>query len=165
MIVLDSVVLIHLSKTGLLEAAVEKYGGGVIPARVYAEVVVRGKSEGHAYALHVEEMIRARKIRVTKAETRVTKIVERLGLRGGEGECVALAMQTGFPLATDDDAVRSKKERLRVRLRGTISLVVELAEAKKIPKEKALEALSTLRRIGWFSSAVIDKARLVVEDV
>ncbi len=165
MIVLDAMVLIHLSKTGLLDAAVKLHGGGVIPAKVYEEVVMRGKRDGYADSLHVEELIGKRKIRVKKAGPRVTKIVERIGLRGGEGECVALALQTGFALATDDDAVRSKKERLQVRLRGTISLIVELAEAKKISKAKALEALSALRRIGWFSSAVIDKARLVVEHV
>ena len=165
MIVLDTMVLIHLSKIGLLEAALELHGGGLIPVKVYDEAVVRGKKEGHADAPYIEELVRTHKIRVKKADAKTTEIVERIGMRGGEGECVALAKQTGFALATDDDAVRAKKERLQVKLRGTLSLVVELAEAGKIPKAKALEALSALRRIGWFSSAVIDKARLVVEHV
>ena len=60
-------------------------------------------------------------------------------------------------MASDDDNVRNRKEMLELRMIGTPSIIVALYKGKCINAEKAMESLNRLRKIGWFSSHIIDK--------
>ena len=165
MIVFDSMVLIHLAKTNLLRDAVLFYKKGLIPPAVYGETVAAGKAAGYADALEIEKEIKSGKILVKKPKKAQLLMFENLGLRGGEGESAALAREHGLLLATDDDAVKSRKIVLKIELVGTIAIIVKMANSGKIEKKRALASFLMLRKIGWFSSAVLDKARMVVENV
>jgi predicted nucleic acid-binding protein len=165
MIVYDSMVLIHLAKLNLLEEAVAFYKKGLIPPAVNEEVVLAGKKAGYADALEVEREIKAGKIKIQSPNKALVLAMGKLGLRGGEGESAALARELGLLLATDDDSVRSRKTAIKIELVGTLAIIVKMANEGKIEKIRALNAFSALRKIGWFSSAVIDKARMVVENV
>lgn len=66
-------------------------------------------------------------------------------------------------IATDDDAVRVKKEVLGLNIIGTPSIIMSLFNNRKIGKEKASESITKLRQIGWFNNEVLDKILLEVE--
>ena len=83
---------------------------------------------------------------------------------GGEAEAVALYWQEQADLiVTDDDNVRNKKELLEVNLIGTLSILLFLYKKRIIASQKATESINKLRKIGWFSSEVLDRVLREVE--
>jgi len=58
--------------------------------------------------------------------------------------------------------VRGLQLILNLNLVSSPEIVLVMARGKVISKEKALESLRQLRRIGWFSPSVID---VIVEEV
>lgn len=80
-----------------------------------------------------------------------------------EGEADSLALywqERASYLASDDNNVRRKQVALDVRLVGTPTLLLTLYQGRVIDKEKLLQSLDELRRIGWFSPVVLDKILL-----
>jgi len=65
-------------------------------------------------------------------------------------------------VASNDDKVRGLQLILNLNLVSSPEIVLVMARGKVISKEKALESLRQLRRIGWFSPSVID---VIVEEV
>lgn len=161
----DSSVLIHLAKTALLEAACSLFGSVLIPNRVYEETVSEGLKGGHADALIIDKAVKEKKIKVMRVTNRgLLKRVAQFNIQGGEAEAIALYWQERADLlASDDDNVRKKKVALGLNLIGTPSIILSLAKNKIVKKEKALEAVSKLREIGWFSSSVLDALLMEVE--
>lgn len=162
LVVKDAMVLIHLTKLTLLETACGHFGDVAIPTRVKQETVDAGREHGYPDATLIAEVIDDGWIEVYEVET--TELLRRArqyNIQGGEAEAVALYWERDADLlATDDDNVRSKQTVLDLELVGTPALLLDLFEAETIDAEKLARALETLRDVGWFSTAILDKIAL-----
>ena len=158
MVVYDAVVLIHLAKLTLLEKSCAYFESAVIPHAVLDEVVA-GKRQGRADATIVEELVKANVLRVktVKGQALLTR-ARAFNIQGGEAEALALYWQERADyLATDDDNVRKKRVALSLALVGTPAILISLYRARIIEQVKFHESAAELRKIGWFSQAVIDQ--------
>ncbi|MDO8460745.1 MAG: hypothetical protein Q7S74_06560 [Nanoarchaeota archaeon] len=165
MIVKDSMVIIHLAKITLLESSCELFKHVIIPNKVYNEIM-KGKEKGYGEVSLIEALIENHKILVKSIERKdlLDKVVD-FNIQGGEAEAVALYWQENADyLATDDDNIRKKKELLRLNLIGTPAILLLLYKKKIIKKEKCLDAIHKLKKIGWFSSTIIDKMIMEVKN-
>src|SRR3989344_6025649 len=157
LVVKDASVLIHLSKLSLLEKSCDYFGRVMAPLAVNEEIMA-GKEKGFGDAQIVEALIKKRKIVLREAGAELIEKAFEFNVQGGEAQAVALYWQEKANLiATDDDSVRRKKELLKVNVIGTPAIVLTLRKNRKISNDKFINSISLLRRIGWFSNAVIDK--------
>jgi len=165
LLVNDAMVLIHLAKITLLETACAFFDQVIIPEMVFDETVKAGKQKGYSDAFLIERTVNAGKIKVKAVkEKKLLKKANDFNVFGGEAEAVALYWQEKAGLmASDDDNVRNKKEILEINLIGTPAILLSLYKNKKIEAEKARQSIARLRKIGWFSSQVLDKILMEVE--
>ncbi len=165
LVIKDSMVLIHLAKITLLETACNYFGRVEMPEKVFNETVMEGKEKGHEDAMLIESAIKTGAIRVKKVKkSGLIKKANDFNIYGGEAEALALYWQEKADfLATDDDNVRVKKEILGLKLLGTPAIIMGLFNSKKIGPEKARQSVTKLRKIGWFSSEVMDRILNEVE--
>lgn len=160
--VYDAVALIHLAKLTILEK-VSALDYAVIPELVLAEVL-QGKEKGFPDVPITLALIEKKSITVRKAEASRVKRLAQFNVQGGEAEAVALYIQEKARwLITDDDNVRKKALILGVHVIGTPALIIHVYEKKLITKEKTLQCIRELQKIGWFSQAVMDRLREEVE--
>ncbi|KXB06172.1 hypothetical protein AKJ53_01145 [candidate division MSBL1 archaeon SCGC-AAA382F02] len=159
LVVKDAMVLIHLSKMTLLRDSCELFDRAMVPARVYEEAVERGKRKDYEDAFLIEEVVKDDLIRIKDVKN--PGLIERankFNIQAGEAEAVALYWQEGGDLlATDDDNVRKKSVVLELDLIGTPTIILKLFKSGKVKEKKFHESLDTLRKIGWFSNAVLDR--------
>ncbi len=159
LVVKDAMVLIHLAKLSLLETCCDLFSGIIVPTEVKKEVVDRGREKGFPDAIIIDEIINKGKISVKEVQDRT--LVDRanqFNIQGGEAEAVALYWELDADLlATDDDNVRKKKTILDLKVVGTLPIILKLFMADMIDKNKFERSLSELRKIGWFSSGVLDR--------
>ena len=80
---------------------------------------------------------------------------------GGEAESVALYKQEKAELLmTDDDNVRKKKDILNIKVIGSLGILLKLRKENVIDRNKFSSALEQFRKIGWFSSSILDKVHM-----
>lgn len=158
MIVKDTMVVIHLAKLTLLAKSCEHFKPVVIPEEVREEIL-EGKKKGYEDAILVEDLIKAGRLKVKRVHDKsLLKKAEEFNVQDGEAEALALYWQEEADyLATDDDNLRKKAVLLSLKLIGTPAIMLKLYKAKVIGKDKFIESTQGLRKIGWFSSTVIDK--------
>lgn len=157
MIVKDTMVVIHLAKLTLLAKSCEHFKPVVIPEEVHKELRA-GRQKGYEDAMLAEDLIKAGKLKVKRVHDKsLLKKAAEFNVHGGEAEALALYWQEGADyLATDDDNVRKKAVLLSLGVIGTPAMMLKLYKAKVIGKDKFIESTQGLRKIGWFSNAVID---------
>ena len=81
----------------------------------------------------------------------------------GELESVTLYLQEKADLVgSNDDRVRRLRLIVNLNLVSSPEIIFTMAKKEAISKEKAIDCLLELRKVGWFSPDVID---LVVEEV
>jgi len=165
MIIKDSMVLIHLAKTTVLERSCDYFGEVLIPEKVYREIM-EGKNKEYGDVEVIEEIIKNKKINVKRIKNkRLINRANQYNIQGGEAEALALYWQEEADyLATDDDNVRRKSYILNFNIIGTPAIMLKLYERGIISKEKFMDSIKRLKSIGWFSSAVIDKMMMEVEN-
>jgi len=124
---------------------------------VYNEAVVNGKE--HPEAMMIKELAEKNKIKVKKINNKILiNKANQYNIQRGEAESVSLYWQDeGDLLATDDDNVRKKGVVLNLNIIGTPAIIFKLYKDNIIDKKKFRESISQLRKIGWFSNAVLDK--------
>ena len=158
MVVYDTTVLLHLAKLTLLEKSCAYFQQVVIPRAVLHEALA-GKAHGYPDAVLVEALVEANTLKVNTVHERA--LLARAGavnIQRGEAEALALYWQEHADyLATDDDNVRKKRVVLSISLIGTPAILVALYQARLIETSKLHESVAELRKIGWFSQAVIDQ--------
>ncbi len=164
LIVKDSMVLIHLSKTNLLEESCNFFGKVFIPKKVFEEVVNVGKEKKYSDAFLVEKLVKRKLIKVKEVKNKtLIKKANDFNIFDGEAESIALYWQKNADfLATDDDNVRKKKEILEINIVGTPSIILQLFTKRAINKDKTIYSINKLRSIGWFNSTVLDSILLEV---
>ncbi len=165
LVVKDSMILIHLAKITLLEASCNFFGKVAIPELVFEETIGIGKQKGFEDAFLIEELVRRGNIKTKKVlKKNLVKKANQFNVFGGEAEAIALCWQENADfLATDDDNVRKKKQIFQIKLIGTPAIIMALYNKKAINAEKTRQALQKLKKIGWFSSEIIDRILLEVE--
>ncbi|MBI2575090.1 hypothetical protein HYV82_04350 [Candidatus Woesearchaeota archaeon] len=158
LIVKDAMVLIHLAKTTLLETSCSYFGTVMVPQLVYQEVE-RGREKNYPDAELIGGLVRKNRIAIKRVVSKaLIKKAEAFNIFGGEAEAVALYWQEKAELlATDDDNVRKKQAILKLDIMGTPAIVLKLYREKKISADKFRASVYELRKVGWFSNAVIDK--------
>jgi predicted nucleic acid-binding protein len=157
MIIKDAMVIIHLAKITLLEKSCDYFKKVIIPEKVHNEVILN--EEKHQEIRIIKDLIKKHKLRVEKVkEEFLLKKANEFNIQGGEAESLALYWQEKADyLATDDDNVRRKSSALNIRIIGTPVLVLKLYKEEMIDKDKLIESTMKLKKIGWFSNAIIDK--------
>ncbi len=158
MMINDAMVVIHLAKITLLEASCGYFKPALIPEAVRQEILA-GKKKGYEDVAIIEELLKAGTLGVRRVKDQMLlKRAEAFNVQRGEAEAVALYWQERADyLASDDDNLRKRGTLLNVRLIGTPAIVLTLYREKLISKDKLIGSLQVLRKIGWFSNAVIDK--------
>ncbi len=158
MLIMDAMVLIHLAKVTLLEKTCGHFRDVAMPEAVHGEAMA-GKEKGYPDAKIIADMVERKRIAVRHVENKaLIKKAETFSIQKGEAEAVALYWQEKARyLATDDDNVRKKSVLLDIKVIGTPAIILKLHRENMIGKEKFAESLEELRKIGWFSSSVIDK--------
>ena len=153
----DSMVLIHLAKTSLLENACAFFGKILIPLSVLHEIRQGALNHIEDVAV-IERAIKERAISVKSVKDKaLLRRANEFNIKGGEAEAVALYWQERAAwLATDDDNVRKKKNALALNVIGTPAIMIRLWRDGSITKERYLAAVKKLRESGWFSSIVYD---------
>lgn len=164
-VVMDSMVLIHLAKISLLAACCEFFGKVMIPQKVFEETITAGKEKAFEDAFLIEKMIKENKIAVkTVKQKELLQKANQFNIFGGEAEALALYWQEKADyLASDDDNVRSKKEVLEINLLGAPAILLVLYNKNVVDSAKMLQSIQKLRKIGWFSSSILDKISEGVE--
>ncbi len=161
LVIKDAMVVIHLAKITLLEKSCEYFQNVVIPQRVEEEIFIGD----HPDALIVKEMIRTNKLMVKQVhDKQLLRKAYACSIFGGEAEAVALYWQEGADLiATDDDNVRRRNIVLNLKMFGTPAIIVTLYKTGIITKDKSLKSIQQLKEIGWFSTSIIDKLIMEVQ--
>lgn len=161
MIVKDAMVLIHLAKITLLEKSCGYFRNVVIPKMVYEEILM-GKEKGYPDAKLIADFVKMGKMAVKQIKSvEMVKKAEEFNIKRGEAEAIALYWQEKADyIATDDYNVRKKSMLLDIKVIGTPAIILKLYKEGLIKKNKFGESLAELRKIGWFSNAVIDKILL-----
>lgn len=157
MVVKDAMVVIHLAKITLLEKSCEWFKPVVIPEEVHREII-EGQKKGYEDVKIVQELVEAGKIGVKRVrDKKLLKRAQEFNIQRGEAEVAALYWQEKADyLASDDDNLRKKSILLNLKLIGTPAIILKLYQDGLIDRSKLLESLQALRKIGWFSNAVID---------
>lgn len=157
MIINDAMVVIHLAKITLLEASCGYFQPALIPEAVHQEILA-GQKKGYEDVALIEELLKAGTLGVRRVkDKKLLKRAEAFNVQRGEAEAVALYWQERANyLASDDDNLRKKGTLLNIRLIGTPAIILTLYREKLIRKDKLIGSLQVLRKIGWFSNAVID---------
>lgn len=164
MIVKDAMVVIHLAKITLLEKSCEYFKPVVLPEKVHVEIL-EGKKKGYEEVKVIEELVRTKKLSVKPVRNRrLLKLAEEFNIQRGEAESLALYWQEKADyLASDDDNLRKKSTLLNLKMIGTPAIILRLYNEKLIDRDKLLESLQTLRKIGWFSNALIDRMLMEIK--
>ena len=164
LVVKDSMILIQLAATSVLQEACVMFGRVIISPSVHKEVVEKGIERSRPDAYVVKKLEDSKHIGVVSVvDRRLMTELSKYGLKGGELDSVSLYFQEKADLiASNDDKVRGLRLVLNLNLISSPEIVLVMARRRAIPKDKALDCLWQLKRIGWFSPDVID---IAVEEV
>lgn len=152
----DSMVLIHLAETGLLENCCDWFGKVAITPLVLSEIEA-GREGSQEQVAYIETCLNRCKITMKKVKPEFIRKANQFNLQKGEAESVGLYWQENADwLACDDDAVRKKKALLKLNVIGTPAILIRLFRGKQITREEFTRAVTHLRTRGWFSSTIFD---------
>lgn len=162
-VIKDSMILIHLAKLSVLEKSCNYFDKIMIPELVYDEVV-KGKNK-FSDSMITFNLIERKKIIVEKIKDKtLIKKANDFNIQGGEAESVALYWEKNADfLATDDDNVRKKRMTFELKLIGSPAIIIKLYREQIINKSKFEDCIFELKKIGWFSNAVIDTMMMEVK--
>ncbi len=155
-------VLINLAKITILEKSCDYFKNVIISPEVFDETVGMGKKKGFEDALIIESIIKNKKIQIKEIKNKKQiKMINQFNIYHGEAESLILYKQekTDF-LISDDSNLRKKKEIINANIIGSLSVILKLKKENKITKDKFTESIEKMRKIGWFSNAILDKVRM-----
>jgi predicted nucleic acid-binding protein len=151
-VVTDATVLIYLAKLGAIELLDECFDAVFLPPAVYDEVVERGRDEGYADAIAVDEAAEAfLEVRELSADAsdRAAEIRDTANLGAGEAETIALAEETDARCLTDDHAPRQTAASLDVEVGGTIFVLLESLDRGLCSLDEYVDYLDELESVGF----------------
>ncbi|OGY44045.1 MAG: hypothetical protein A2729_04925 [Candidatus Buchananbacteria bacterium RIFCSPHIGHO2_01_FULL_39_14] len=155
MIVSNTSTLVLLAKIGCLEQFIMISPPIEIPSQVKEESLFYPESY---YALLIHKLITQGKINVTKVEEKNIRIImSQFRLDKGEAAAYVLFDSSKHKAILTDDGELIKLCKLQeVPFTCALGALVRLYEKKVITKEKTLEKISQLQKIGRYSPKLID---------
>ena len=162
-IAVDSCSIILLAKAGVLEEFADECKL-FITEDVYKEVL-DGKDKKFADALLAERLVKEKKIDIIKNLNKklVKKLMQDFNLGIGEAGTLSIGINKECEIvATDNKQGRKACIVNRLKLIGSIDIIVALHKLKRINKNNAISGLNRLREFGWFHNYLIDNA---LEDI
>lgn len=146
--VINSTPLIYLSKVGL-SWVFRELGEVIIPPKVYNEVVVKGKEQGEADALVVEELINDVVLRVVEVEPAGVFMGLEKELHEAEIEVLALAEKKKGIALIDEGIAREIAEMLGVESHGSLFVLFKKVAEGKLGREDARKKVDEMIKKGW----------------
>jgi len=162
---IDSCSIILLAKAMVLEE-LAKWRKIMITKEVFNEVL-EGKDKKLLDALVLERLVKERIIIIKENINKklIQKFKTDFGLGGGEAGSIALALESeDKAIITDNKQGRKAAKIQRLKLSGSIDVIMALYKLNKISKEKAIGALKVLKGQGWFQDYLIETALQEVQD-
>lgn len=155
---MDACSAILLAKASVLESCAEHHKVSITES-VYEEVIA-GKEKMFPDALLIQRLRDDKKLKIIKEDLALTKkLVQDFNLGLGEASVVASAIkEEGSVVFTDNRQGRKAAAINNLPVVGSIEMVVNLCQKKKISEEKARLALKILQEEGWFESYLIERA-------
>ena len=119
---------------------------------------MKGKSEMHQDAFLVEKLCLAGSISILEQPEVLTgRIRQDFNMGEGEAATIAVAIREQAIAATDNRQGRKAAAINHIPLVGSPEIIVGLFKKKKIGREKALAAVKSLKKEGWFDHHLIEK--------
>jgi len=147
--------LVLLAKVGCLDAFIEISPIIEIPSQVKKEALFDKDSY---YARLIQKFIEGKKIRVVPIEGKKIKNIM-LQFRLDEGEAAAYAMfdiKKHKAILTDDGELIKLCKLEKIPFICAMAIVIRLFEKKKLSKEKTINKLEELHKIGRYSEELYE---------
>lgn len=146
--------LILLAKIQCLDLLMELFDIVYIPQAVYDEVVIKGKQNNQADAFIVEQLIEMKKIQIRKFDKNLVRIpnIAINTLHPGELEAISLALsiKEGIILLDDQEA-RNIARGLKLKVKGTLGILINLKERGNFTSAEAISHLELLNNLMYLS--------------
>ncbi len=149
MIVSNASPLIYLSKVGKLHLLKELFGKVFIEEEVRKEVVDKGKEEGAADAISIDECIQNGWTIVKRVKNKK----EFEGIHLGEASSILLAKELDVIVLIDEEDARVVARALGLKAKGTLYVLRKCVERGIISKKEAIEILDSMLNEGFRLSA------------
>lgn len=146
--------LIHLASVGLIDFLFKLYDKILIPESVYDEVVIKGKEEEYSDAIIIEQAISDKKIEVKKVSLENKEFFSSK-LHKGELDVIKLALNSTTELVLlDDEEARIIARGLKLKVKGTLGILIDLVKNQYLNLNDALHYLKELNSIMYLSSDI-----------
>jgi len=151
--------LIHLSRLGKLGYARGAFRSLLIPPRVRAETIERGKADGYNDALLLERLESEGWLRTCELSPSSRRLAAALSdaVGMGEAEAIALAVERKERLLIDDLKGRRAAEFYRLETTTTLGLMLELLANGAISRPDYRRDVRSYGSQGWVSGEVIQE--------
>jgi predicted nucleic acid-binding protein len=147
--------LIHLAQIGCLEWLTDLFEKVIIPTEVYNETVLEGKKNNYADAILIENLIKDGFIEVYNEDNEIEIIFQSEFLHKGELSAINLALSLDEEIILlDDEEARISAKRLKLKVKGTLGILIDIYTKKIISKEHAINSLKRINEIMYLSSDV-----------
>lgn len=149
--VLDSSVIIALSKTGHLRLLKNLFQEIIIPKAVYVEICVKGKGLKGDRELAKAKSRGEVTVKEPKDRKMVAALIDPLGK--GEAEAITLAIEEkADTLIIDDRLARRKATSMGIPIGGTLKVLRTMYDRKLYSLNEFIETVQTLKNLGFYIS-------------
>jgi hypothetical protein len=165
MVVFDSSTLILIAKVELLDVFVKDIGMEIAIPRAVEDECCGGKKT--LDALIIRKALDESRIKVRSVRNRrlAAKLEEDFSLGRGESEAIALALQEKALLVGIDDKNGINACKLAgIPFTTAVGILVRSCQKGLIDRGDALIRLSALARFGWYRNAILEDAKLRLEE-
>ena len=131
----------------------------MIPPAVRTEIIERGKSEGYADAVILENLETEGWLRTTRLSHNSSKLAQQLSsaMGRGEAEAIALALERKERLFIDDLKGRRIAKMHSIETTTTLGLIFELLSNHVIPPIDYVRNVKNYGSKGWISGDVLEE--------
>jgi len=165
MLVFDSSTLILIAKIELLDPFLTDIGMEIAVPKAVEDECCGGKKTLDALIIRKaldESRIKVRGVRNRKL---VAKLEEDFSMGRGESEAIALALQEKALLVGIDDKNGINACKLAgIPFTTAVGILVRSCQKGLIDRSDALVKLSALAKYGWYRNAILEDARLRIEE-
>ena len=165
MLVFDSSTLILIAKVELLDLFLKDIGMEIAIPKAVEDECCGGKKT--LDVLIIRKALDESRIKVRSARDRklVAKLGEDFSMGGGESEAIALALQERALLVGIDDKNGMNACKLAgIPFTTAVGILVRSCQKGLIERGDALVKLSALAKYGWYRSAILEDAKLQMEE-
>ena len=165
MLIFDSSTLILIAKVELLDVFLKDFGMEIAIPKAVEDECCGGKKTLDALIIRKaldESRIKVRSVRDRKL---VAKLEEDFSMGRGESEAIALALQEEALLVGIDDKNGINACKLAgIPFTTAVGILVRSCQKGLIDRSDALVKLSALAKYGWYRNAILEDAKLRMEE-